>query len=441
MSATRRTDKAQGRARPRLHYAWVVVAVTFLTSVITAGTLGTAGILLLPLQQEFHWLAADVSSAFGVRLALFGLLGPFSAAMMNRFGVRRMVTIALGVILAGLIGTLFMRAAWQLFLFWGVLTGVGVGLTATVLSATVATRWFVQRRGLVTGLLSASNATGQLIFLPILAYATQAYGWRMTIAIACAGTTVAAIGVTLFMRNRPADVGLSAYGDTAPPAPAQPVAHPPLMSLVTTPLAVLKEAATVPTFWVLFFTFFICGASTNGLIQTHFVPLCGDFGIVPVVAAGVLAMMGVFDLFGTIGSGWLSDRFDNRWLLFWYYGLRGLSLIYLPFTTFNLWGLSLFAVFYGLDWIATVPPTLRLTIDRFGRDRANIVFGWIFAGHQLGAASVAYGAGLTRTLSGSYLPAFFTSGLLCLVAALLIITVRKSADSNGINLIQRKGAS
>jgi MFS family permease len=429
-SATPRTDKAQGGAqggaRPRLHYAWVVVAVTFLTSVITAGTLGTAGILLLPLQQEFHWRAADVSSAFGVRLALFGLLGPFSAAMMNRFGVRRMVTIALGVILAGLIGTLFMRAAWQLFLFWGVLTGVGVGLTAMVLSATVATRWFVQRRGLVTGLLSASNATGQLIFLPTLAYVTQAYGWRMTIAIACAGTTVAAIGVTLFMRNHPADVGLSAYGDTAPPAPAQPVTHPPLMSLFTTPLAVLKEAATVPTFWVLFFTFFICGASTSGLIQTHFVPLCGDFGIVPVAAAGVLAMMGVFDLFGTIGSGWLSDRFDNRWLLFWYYGLRGLSLVYLPFTTFNLWGLSLFAVFYGLDWIATVPPTLRLTIDRFGRDRANIVFGWIFAGHQLGAASVAYGAGLTRTLAGSYLPAFFTSGLLCLVAALLIITVRKS---------------
>src|SRR4029077_4305542 len=144
-----------------------------------------------------------------------------------------------------------------------------------------------------------------------------------------------------------------------------------------------------------FFTFFICGASTNGLIQTHFVALCGDFGIVPVGAASVLALMGAFDFLGTIGSGWLSDRFDNRWLLFWYYGLRGLSLLYLPFTGFSVYGLSLFAMFYGLDWIATVPPTVRLTAQRFGPERANLVFGWIFAGHQLGAASAAFGAGLS----------------------------------------------
>ncbi len=415
----------------RFHYAWVIVAVTFITSVIVAGTLSISGILLVPLEREFGWRASDVSSAFGLRLALFGLLGPFAAAMMNRFGVRRMVTIALLIILAGLAGSIFMTTVWQLFIFWGVLTGIGTGLTAMVLSATVATRWFVQRRGLITGLLSASSATGQLIFLPALAAITRAYGWRATIIVACIAVALAVVLVLFFMRNRPADIGLAPYGETASPAhESSAIPHPSLWSLLSVPINVLKEAAAVPLFWVLFFTFFICGASTGGLIQTHFVPMCGDFGILPLEAAGILAAMGVFDLFGTIGSGWLSDRFDNRWLLFWYYGLRGLALIYLPFTSFTLFGLSLFAVFYGLDWIATVPPTLRLTIQRFGRAKANVVFGWIFAGHQIGAAAAAYGAGLARTLVGSYLPAFFTSGVLCLIAALLIIPGRKGPVLN-----------
>jgi predicted MFS family arabinose efflux permease len=176
---------------------------------------------------------------------------------------------------------------------------------------------------------------------------------------------------------------------------------------------------------VLFATFFVCGASTNGLIQTHFVTLCADYGIAAVGAAGLLAVIGVFDMFGTIGSGWLSDRVDNRWLLFMYYGLRGLSLLYLPFTTFTLYGLSLFAVFYGLDWVATVPPTVKLTAERFGRDKAGLVFGWIFCGHQLGAATAALGAGLTRTELNTYLPAFFASGLMCIVAALLALTMAK----------------
>jgi predicted MFS family arabinose efflux permease len=414
----------------RIHYAWIVVAVTFATSVITSGTLGLAGIILLPLENEFSWQTSDLSSAFGMRLALFGLLGPFAAAMMNRFGVRRMMTVALLIILAGLTGSLFMTRIWQLFLFWGLFTGVGTGLTAMVLSATVATRWFVQRRGLVTGLLAASNATGQLIFLPALASITQDHGWRTTIMIACAANAASVILVLLFMQNHPSDVGLRAYGETQPQTDtSQPAVHPSLWSLLSIPINVLREAAKAPVFWILFFTFFICGASTNGLIQTHFVPLCSDFGIVPVAAASVLAMMGFFDIFGTIGSGWLSDRFDNRWLLFWYYSLRGLSLLFLPFTNFTVLGLSFFAVFYGLDWIATIPPTLRLTIQKFGGAKANVVFGWIFTGHQLGAAAAAYGAGLTRTELGSYLPAFFTSGALCIIAALLIITIRRQSQS------------
>ena len=226
------------------------------------------------------------------------------------------------------------------------------------------------------------------------------------------------------MRDRPSDVDLPPYGETAvtpPPATVQG-----LMSLLSSPLAVLADAARVPLFWVLFATFFICGCSTNGLIQTHFVTLCGDYGLPAVTAASMLAMIGAFDFIGTIGSGWLSDRFDNRWLLFWYYGLRGLSLLYLPFTAFTFYGLSLFAVFYGLDWVATVPPTVKLTADRFGRERAGMVFGWIFAGHQIGAATAAFGAGFSRTEFASYLPAFFVAGALCMIAAALVLTIAKS---------------
>jgi sugar phosphate permease len=236
-----------------------------------------------------------------------------------------------------------------------------------------------------------------------------------------------AILALVFLRDRPSDLGLPVYGETAVTPP--PATGTGLVSLLLSPLIVLKEAARVPVFWVLFGTFFVCGSSTNGLIQTHFITLCHDYGLAAVGAASVLAMMGLFDFVGTIGSGWLSDRFDNRWLLFWYYGLRGLSLLYLPFTDFTFYGLSLFAVFYGLDWIATVPPTVKLIADRFGRERAGMVFGWVFAGHQIGAASAAFGAGLTRTELGTYLPAFFFAGALCLVAALAVLTIRKSATT------------
>jgi sugar phosphate permease len=296
--------------RREIHYGWVVAGVTFLTMLVTAGALGAPGLLMVPLEKEFGWDTAEISSALALRLVLFGVMAPFAAAFLNRFGVRRMVMIALCTIVFGLAISLFMTQVWQLVLFWGVLIGVGSGLTAMVLGATIATRWFSERRGLVMGMLSASNATGQLIFQPVLANVTEAYGWRTTVSIICVMLAVAGVAVYLLMRDRPADVGLPAYGQKElTPAPNQEVG---LLSLLTTPLFVLKDAARVPVFWVLFGTFFICGASTSGLIQTHFVTLCGDYGILPVGAASVLAMMGAFDLAGTMGSGWLSDRYDNR---------------------------------------------------------------------------------------------------------------------------------
>jgi MFS family permease len=408
----------------QIYYGWVVVAVTFLTMLVTAAAMGAPGVMIVPLQHEFGWDNVQISSALALRILLFGLFAPFAAALMNRFGLRQIMVAALALIAASLLVSLTMTHLWQLILLWGILLGVGTGLTAFVLAATVAARWFTQRRGLVIGLLTASSATGQLLFLPLIAGLTEHLGWRVALLVVCGFLALAASVVLLLMRDRPSDLNLPAYGEvTVTPPP--PAAAEGLSALFMSPLVVFGQAARVPQFWVLFATFFICGLSTNGLIQTHFITLCADYGLTAVTAASVLAMMGAFDFIGTIGSGWLSDRFDNRWLLFWYYGLRGLSLLYLPFTDFSFYGLSLFAVFYGLDWIATVPPTVKLTADRFGRERAGIVFGWIFAGHMIGAACAAFGAGFSRTEFASYLPAFFVAGAMCLIAAGLVLTIAK----------------
>ncbi|MBN8943154.1 MAG: MFS transporter [Rhizobiales bacterium] len=391
----------------------------------TAGALGSAGVMIEPLQREFGWQNADISFALAVRLVLFGLMGPFAAAFMNRFGIRNVVVTALAFISAGLLGSLFMTEIWQLVLLWGVVTGLGTGMTALVLGASVATRWFSARRGLVVGMLTASTATGQLVFLPLLATLTSQIGWRAALVFVLAMLMLAFTAVFFLMRDYPADLGLPRYGETA--TTEIPARQHGLATLMLSPLVALRDAARTYTFWVLFATFFICGLSTNGLIQTHWITLCGDFGVAPVGAAGMLAVIGVFDFVGTILAGWLSDRYDNRWLLFWFYGLRGLSLIYLPFTDFTLYGLSIFAVFYGLDWVATVPPTVKLAAERFGPERATLVFGWVFAGHQLGAATAAFGAGATRTEFATYLPALYVAGAFCLVAAMLVMSLTHQA--------------
>lgn len=417
------TRLAQRLQRRGIHYGWVVAATTFLTMLATAGAMGSVGILIKPLEQEFGWSNAQISTALALRLVLFGLMGPFAAAFMNQFGVRKVVAVALVMIAAGVAGSLAMRELWQLVLLWGVVVGLGTGMTAMVLGATVATRWFTARRGLVVGLMTASNATGQLLFLPLLAALAEGIGWRAAMAFVVVMLTLAFVLVLALMRDEPADVDQPSFGESH----VMPIGNGSrsFRAMLATPIMVLREAATVSAFWVLFLTFFICGFSTNGLIQTHWISLCNDFGVAPVGAAGLLAVIGVFDLAGTLLSGWLSDRFDNRWLLFWFYLLRGASLIYLPFTDFSLYELSLFAIFYGLDWVATVPPTVKLVAQQFGVASANIVFGWVFAGHQLGAASAAYIAGATRTDFATYVPALYLAGVLCVVAALLILAVRR----------------
>ena len=410
-------------ARRNIHYAWVMVAVTFFTSLISAGTVGAPGVFIVPLQQEFGWTTAEVSSALSIRFILFGLMAPFAAALLNRYGLRNVTLSALLIVASALVTSLAMTQLWQLILLWGVVIGIGTGMTALVLGATIAARWFAARRGLVVGILTASVATGQLVFLPLLASMTERMGWRIALAFMCVMLAIAASAILLLMRDRPSDLGLRPFGDDE----TQPISETPpnKAPIMAAALGTLRDASKNRVFWILFLTFFICGASTNGLIQVHLIPMCVDYGIPQVQAASLLAAMGVFDFFGTIFSGWLSDRYDNRWLLFWYYGLRGLSLLLLPFTDFSFYGLSLFAMFYGLDWIATVPPTVRLTAQRFGPERANLVFGWIFAGHQLGAGASAFAAGLSRTVLETYLPAFFAAGALCIVAALIMLTISR----------------
>lgn len=404
-----------------IHYGWIMVAVTFFTALISSASVGAPGVFILPLEKEFGWSTTQISSALSIRLLLFGLMAPFAAALMVRFGLRNVVMSALTIITIGLLASLAMTQAWHLIALWGFVVGFGTGMTAMVLGATVATRWFTAHRGLVVGILAASVATGQLIFLPVMAYFTEAFGWRTAMGTMCVMLAVAAVAVLLFMSDRPSDLGLRPVGDDGTaPVPAAP----PATSIISAAFSALRDASRTRVFWILFGTFFVCGASTNGLVQTHFIPMCADFGIPATTSASLLAAMGIFDFVGTIASGWLSDRYNNRWLLFWYYGLRGLSLVFLPFTDFSFYGLSLFAVFYGLDWIATVPPTVKLTAKHFGPERAAMVFGWIFVGHQLGSATAAFGAGLTRTLYESYLPAFFVAGILCLIAAAVMMMLR-----------------
>lgn len=401
------------------HYAWIVLGMTFLILLVGAGIRATPGVLMIPLEREFGWSAATIGFAVAINIFLYGMIGPFAVAIMERFGLRLTVCAALLLLAAGVSATCFMSQAWHLVLLWGLVVGSGTGMVALVLGATVANRWFSRHRGLAMGILTASSATGQLIFLPLLASLAVHHGWRV-VALSVAAAALGLIPLTiLLLRDRPADLGLPAFGGSAIVPKPSGTQNP-----ATRALQALRDGARSRDFWLLGGSFFICGASTNGLIGTHLIPACSDHGIAEVRAAGLLALMGIFDFFGTTASGWLSDRFDSRLLLAWYYGLRGLSLLYLPYAfDMSLYGLPLFAVFYGLDWIATVPPTLKLAGKAFGDGNAALMFGWIAALHQVGAATAAWLAGVVRTDTGDYALAFTLSGLLCLSAALMVTLI------------------
>lgn len=414
--------------RTRLHRAWPVAAAALVTLVAAAGFRATPGVLIDPLHAEFGWPRGTIASAVSVNLLFYGLTAPFAAAMMERFGIRRVVSVALVVVAAGSGATVFMTASWQLVLCWGVLIGLGTGSLALAFVATITNRWFVRHRGLVTGVLTAGSATGNLIFLPVLAHLAMAHGWRSA-AVVVAGGALLGVPLILFLvREYPADVGLRPYGapdDTPIRTPER------VTGAARRALSTLARAARTRAFWMLAAGFAICGASTNGLIQTHFIPAAHDHGMPETTAASLLALVGVFDVVGTIFSGWLTDRIGSRALLGTYYALRGLSLLVLPFlfAATPRPSMLVFIIFYGLDWVATVPPTVALCREHFG-DAGPVVFGWVFASHQVGASIAAYGAGLIHDLTGGYDLAWYIAGGLCGIAAacsLLIGAPRRRA--------------
>lgn len=404
----------------RLYYGWVVAGVAFLALVGAAAFRAAPGPLMVPLHADLGWSMVTMSGAVSVNLVLYGLTAPFAAALMERFGLRRVTSVALVLVAAGAGLSVFVRAAWQLTLTWGVLVGLGTGSMALVFAATVANAWFVRRRGLVLGILTAGGAAGQLVFLPVVAHLAGSAGWQVA-SLVVAGAALAVLPlVALLLRDRPSDLGLAPYGSDVVvprgPAPAQNVA--------TTALGALGSAARTRAFWALAVAFAICGATTNGLVGIHFIPSAHDHGMATTTAAGLLAVVGLFDIVGTVASGWFTDRVDPRLLLLVYYAFRGVGLLLLPWLLADAVHPSMvvFIVVYGLDWVATVPPTVTLCRRIFG-EQGTIVFGWVFAAHQLGAATAALGAGVVRDSFGTYTFAWFGGAALCAIAAVLSVSL------------------
>src|SRR5712671_4660543 len=402
------------------HYAWVIVAVCFAVTVMAAGVRATPGVLIVPFEKEFHWSRATISFALGINLLLYGAIGPFAAAVMDRFGARRTITVALAATALSVVLTPAISQPWQLVLLWGVVVGLSTGFVGGFLAAYIAGRWFRAREGFVVGLLTAANAAGQLVFLPTMASLVAHSGWRM-MSLVLGGAVIVFLPLpALLMRNRPEDVGLRPYGDRGATRPdAAPEGNP-----VAVAFRALAIGARSRDFWLIAGGYFVCGATTNGLIGTHLIAACVDHGLSEVAGAGLLAATGVFALLGGTLAGWLSDRWDNRLLLCAYYGFRGLSLLYLPFALdMSIYGLPIFSIVYGLDWIASAPPTVRLLIGVVGTERIGIMVAWITVIHQVGSASAAYLAGVLRIAFGSYLEAFIISGILLIVASIMVLFV------------------
>jgi predicted MFS family arabinose efflux permease len=410
----------------RFHYAWIVLIVVFTTTLAAVGVRAAPGVMIVPLQRAFGWDVSTISAALSVNIILLGATGPFLTGLTEVIGLKRTILGCMLVMMAGTGLSIFMTSPWELFVTWGLLVGIGSGATAVGITAAIANRWFAARTGFAVGMFFAANSAGQLVFLPLLALISEHYGWQGVVV----GVTLALAAVLplllWLLPESPAHIGLAPYGATAMVQPPARPANPFAVAITT-----LMNASRSLDFWLLTLSFGICGFSTNGLINTHLIAYCADNGIPEVTGATILAVIGAFSLFGSALSGWLCDRLNPRILLFWYYGLRGLSLVALPFTQFDPVSLSIFSVFYGLDWVATGPPTVALANELFGRRDAPVVIAWIFAGHQVGGALAAFGAGAVRSTTGQYLLAFVASGLACLLASLLVLRVSRAAAATG----------
>lgn len=404
---------ARALADRGVHYGWAMAALAFMYSLFSSAAMGVPGVLIVPMSKELGWSISELSAPLGLRLSLFGLIAPFAGGLMLRYGPRRMVGLSGILLILGLLLSISITEKWQLWLGMGLLLGIAPGLTAMQLSTVIATRWFTARQGLVLGILNGAVATGTLVFMPLAAWVSQEWGWRMALALPTMGAVICWLLFVWLARDRPHELNLPLYGENQI-QPLQELSHANFVQLT---VKALTLGVRSKLFWILSISFAICGISSFGLTQAHLVPFCGDLGIALTSAAWLLTVIGICDLIGTIGSGWLSDRFDNRWLLVMYYGLRGIGLIWLVQADVSMAALTLFAVIYGLDFIATVPPTVRLTVQKFGREMGPPIFGWIFAGHHVAAGLMAVGAGVSRDMLGTYAPSFMFAGVMCMVAA------------------------
>lgn len=400
----------------KVHYAWIVAALTFVVLLVAAGVRTAPAVFITPLEAEFGWSRASISLAVAVSLLAFGLGGPLGGSLIDRWGPRRVMLGGLGLIAAGLGPLLALRSLWQLYLFWGLITGLGTGAVATVLGATVANRWFKAHRGVMIGLFGAASSAGQLVFLPGLMGMTASAGWRTAMGMVAGIIALLLIPVALWMRDRPQDLGLRPIGDDG--------SEDANLAKEVAQATSLRDAIATRDFWLLAGSFFICGYTSNGLIGTHLLPHALEHGFTDVAAAGALGLMGTMNIVGTLTSGWLTDRYDSRKLLAAYYGFRALALLALPFVT-SMRGLLLFAVVYGLDWIATVPPTVNLTARRFGKASLGTIFGWIFCAHMFGAAAAAYAGGFFHDRLGDYSIVFMSAAVLGGIAVLLSMRVTR----------------
>jgi predicted MFS family arabinose efflux permease len=400
-----------------IHYGWVIAALAFMTTMFSSATISVPQLLILPLTESFGWKISEVTASIAIMYVVLASIAPFGGALMLRLGVPKVVLISICFTLIGLLTITISFETWHLLINIGICLGVASGILGLGLNATVATRWFVKKRGLVVGILTAGFAAGQLMFLPMMAWIVSNYDWRFAVVPCLIGSALCGILFLLFGKSWPSELNLAPYGESE-------IYHPPPVinqGAISISFRTLAEAIKYPSFWILATTFFICGLTSTGIVGQHFIPFCADNSVGIIAASSYLAVMGIFNFIGTMSSGWLSDRYDNYNLLIIYYGLRGVSLVFLPYSDFDIFALTLWAMFFGLDYIATVPPTVRLTGNAFGVVKGPVVFGWIFSAHQFGSALAAYGAGVSRDAFLSYLPAFIIAGLFCFFAAILIL--------------------
>ncbi|KGR78033.1 MFS transporter [Ureibacillus manganicus] len=416
----------------QIHYSWFILIVTFFSIIVAGIVVASSGVFLTPFEKEFGWQRPEISVAFGICLFFFGLAGPFMAALLEKLGLKKMMLASMATLMTGLLLTYLMHQSWHLIIIWGIIIGLGSSLFLTVLSPYVANHWFKEKRGLATGILTASTAMGQLILLPVLAMVIEGYSWRWAMGLIIGLSIIMFFIILLFIKNSPKEIGILPYGQMEE---SEEISQSQKGNPIIVAFKGLADALKSKEFWLLAGSFFICGFSTSGLIGTHFISFCISFGIPLVTAASLLSFMGVFNMVGTTLSGWLSDRIDNRWLLFWYYLFRGGSLVLLPFALMegNITWIIVFSVFYGLDWVATVPPTINISRQIFGLHKSAIIYGWIYASHQAGAAVAAYGGGLVYQYFNTYTWAFFMAGVFCVLASLFVIVIKKQPSRPLVN--------